>query len=356
MKHPRSLFAALALLCLGLADPACQEDTPIGSNGLSSTGGTAGTSSLGGGGGVSSQPSPTLIDGGAVACAQVEADIYAGCPAQPAGDGTACPVLRQVCDYQRDNGWSSCVCVAGSKGNTWSCYGLSAGYDCPLARPAHGAACGRDDWGRSCHYVRSLACTCDGDRERPHQRDIRCDCKKEAETWACANQGVAGATGTSADVPFDEAVCYRVPPPRPQPPIDESKAIKDLSDAEATAYCEWYVDLFRGDGPPPPRNPPRGFDAQGNALGYGFTSCEGGPLTGCLSTVPVDICVKSLRRKPCAATLRDLDDCVLSFRDDCNIVGGGCRAMAATPECSATLVRLDAPPRPSQSDCAVATR
>jgi hypothetical protein len=345
MNHSRT-----SVLLALLASIACDQRTPVGSIGTGGAGGSGGT------GGSKGGLPPASGSGGAGAGVCGTAPEAAGnCPAAISGE-TACPELHAVCDYQRDNGWMSCACVAGTKGNVWHCYGVSGGYDCPTTRPAHGATCGNDDFGRSCFYVRPLACTCGADRETPWVRNVQCDCRRDSGSWSCANQGAAGASGTAEQVgkPFDEAPCYGSTAALSRPPLDENMVVRDLAGADLDTFCNWYVELFRGSGPPPPRNPPGGFDGQGRALGYGFTAC-GSPINGCLPFVSADLCRQNLRRGPCDATLRDLDDCILTFRQGCQIVNQGCQALARAPGCSSTLVQLGVTAAPLP-ECSLPTR
>jgi hypothetical protein len=342
MNHSRSAAVLLALLSL----VGCDLRTPVGSNGSGGSGGSPSGSGVDAnpGNGGSSGSGGSSGGGGAVALCSAAPEPAPNCPAGPSGD-TACPQLHVVCDYQRDNGWYSCACVAGTQGNVWSCYGVGAGYDCPTTRPAHGSTCGNNDFGRSCLYVRPLACTCAADRETPWVRNVQCDCRRDSGSWSCANQGAAGASGTAEQVgkPFPEAPCYGTSSSAlPRPQLDENKIVKDLSDAELQTFCNWYVELARGSGPPPPRNPPLGFDAQGNALGYGYTICRS-PIGGCTPWVSADLCRQNVRREPCTATLRDLDDCLLTFHNSCQIVNQGCQALARAAGCSSTLVQLGSP-------------
>jgi hypothetical protein len=346
MNHSR-LAAVLYASVLTLV--ACDLRTPVGSNGTGGTGGTGGSGGSGGSGGNGGSGG-----GGAVASCSAAPETGANCPPAAPGE-TACPQLHAVCDYQRDNGWTSCACVAGTQGNVWRCFGVGGGYDCPTSRPGHGATCGNDDFGRSCFYVRPLGCTCAADRETPWVRNVRCDCRRDSGSWSCANQGAAGASGTAEQVgkPFQDAPCYGSSSASPRPPLDENKIVKDLSDAELQTFCDWYVELGRGSGPPPPRNPPGGFDAQGNAQGYGFTIC-GSPIGGCLPNVSAELCRQNVRRAPCAATLRDLDDCILTFHQSCQIVNQGCQAVARAASCSSTLVQLGN--HDTASGCSLPTR
>lgn len=140
--------------------------------------------------------------------------------------------------------------------------------------------------------------------------------------------------------PFPEAPCYGTGIDLPAPsgvPLD--KAINALSDAEATAWCQWMVAAERGDGPPPPRTPPF-LTNEGYPAGYAMRWCGFTGRAVCASFVPVDLCVKMLRLGDCPAPMRALEECYLSTLNSCEPVGGGCSELAARPECHQTFVQV----------------
>jgi hypothetical protein len=359
-------------------------DSPLGSQLAGGSGGApgssgAGSSGVGGASGSttgaagSTQPSSVVGSSGAYVCAASSADPYAGCPATLAGatQGEPCALPDgTVCDYQSTDGWQSCSCLSTIAGNRWSCAGSTAGGDCPLDRPAPGSTCNHGDYGRSCVYLRSLACTCPADRNAAERRSIVCTCDAAAQAWGCENIGGGGASGSDAaggsggsggvggsggaGGSFDESPCYGTGVTLPAPPVDESKIISALTDDEAATWCNWYVENNRGPGPLPPSSPPA-YDAQGFPTGWGFTYCgEGGDsTTTCFSAVPVAYCEKLLRLGPCDAPLKALDDCYLTMVNYCEEVGGGCAPLASYPGCAQTVVQLAPPATTPRFSCPV---
>jgi hypothetical protein len=374
----RSLFV-LSLFATATGPAGCRVDSPLGTEasgaaGASGTGGVPSTTGAGGAAGdatigtFSVQPSSIMRGDGTYVCAASPANPYLGCPATiaDAAQGQFCAApLGYVCDYQSPTGWQSCSCLATADGLRWSCAGASAGYDCPLERPAHGSACGPNDYGRTCSFLRSLACTCPADTNAAERRSITCTCDNTAHAWECQNGGRAGAPGSDAAggsggaggvgglAGFDESPCYGTGTTLPTPPLDETKIISALTDDEVTAWCRWYVETNRAGGPPPPMTPPA-YDAQGFPTGYGFTYCGSGgeSSSACFSTVPVAYCQKLMRLGPCDAPLKALDDCYLTMVNRCEEVGGGCAVLGSHPSCRQTVVQLG-PQVPGSTSCPV---
>jgi hypothetical protein len=287
---------------------------------------------------VSMQPVSIANGDGTYSCATASGDVYAGCPAQWPRDGQPCSPRRIVCDYPGTDGYQSCSCLPTAAGDQWQCTGVGYGYDCPVAQPADGSSCGSNDFGKQCDYLRPLPCTCDADRNVATRRAIVCSCTKAASAWSCASDGAGGAPGSG---PFDEAACFGPEPPLPaRPALDESKLIKDLTDDEVATWCNWFMNNNRGDGPPPPSQPPM-VDSHGIPSGWGFTSCGQMPAT-CVSMVPVSYCEQLMRYGSCDAPLGSLDDCYLTFFNHCEVVGNGCEDMGGRPSCRQTVVQLGA--------------
>jgi hypothetical protein len=235
---PAPALAGLAVLAAFavIATLGCRAETALGSAPPAGAGGGSAnvTSSLppadAGGGSAdvtSSVPSSTelstqtvaMSDGdGGYTCAPGPIDPYTGCPPDPTGarDSQPCSQpIGTVCDYQSTNGFMSCSCMPTAAGNRWECF-IGGGQDgCPLARPAHGSPCGPDDYGRICGYLRSLACTCDADRNEAGRRTIMCDCSKDLQEWACSNNGLAPSSApdlrSGTLPPFDESPCFGDP-------------------------------------------------------------------------------------------------------------------------------------------------
>jgi hypothetical protein len=120
--------------------------------------------------------------------------------------------------------------------------------------------------------------------------------------------------------------------------LNEDIIIKDMTDDQVAAWCTWFVNTNRGDGPPPPSTPPDLTD--GYPTGYGFISCTPGQTSECVTFVPETYCEKLLRYGACDLPLRALDDCYLSLHNECENVRDGCEEMGLDPKCRQTVVQL----------------
>lgn len=260
------------------------------------------------------------------------------CPSgAPPAHQTSCAAAGAVCDYTRDNGWTSCECRdAAAGGLNWECYNTVAGYDCPLRRPEDGAAC-PGEGGRFCAFVRDLGCTCPADRRSPEDRNVTCICDNKTELWRCRNE--PSSQSLTEGKPRSEKVCFGKAMDLSRLPIDENLLVMSLTDTDATAWCRWFVARNRGDGPPPPRQAPI-TNADGSVTGYAFVYC-GPPTNSCIAAVSEDVCLTSLRRRPCEAPLRALNDCYLTHLNQCERVGAGCEALRVAPGCLETVVQLN---------------
>jgi hypothetical protein len=253
---------SLLMLALALDSVACVAQSTLGTDPV----GAAGTPTV-----FTTQPVSIATPDGGFVCGPETGDVYAGCPADPSGaaDGTPCALpTRTVCDYQTGTSAVSCSCMPTAFGNRWS--GASIGdavADCPSVRPAHGASCGATDFGRTCNYLRTPACTCAADLNAPYRRGITCSCREDLGAWVCANDGQDGPlslpatpdAGASGGLPpFDESPCYGSPIALPAPPLDESKIINQLSNAEVAIWCGWYVAHNQDGGLAPASAPPWG--------------------------------------------------------------------------------------------------
>lgn len=178
---------------------------------------------------------------------------------------------------------------------------------CPLTVPTNGTTCA-DHAGRVCRYP-FLECTC-----------------KTGEAWDCAEPKYNSVFGL-LPVPV-EPLC-------PPANVDERQQVKDLSDEEALAWCQWFARPGgRADVPLNPKDPNdvSNFSA---AIAYPFD--EG----ICLPELPFSICVKNLRTQPCTATVRELDECLetISVLNGQGWVGRGCGPLLSNPTCNRIIVQ-----------------
>jgi hypothetical protein len=105
------------------------------------------------------------------------------------------------------------------------------------------------------------------------------------------------------------------------PSIDRGKAIADLTDAEAEAWCTWYAGLHWLGEPvaPPPADQP--VSADGTVAG------DTGLIWGvdprlpeesmCVTRLSIHQCVQNLRYEGCGATVGDLDACAEALVFEC---------------------------------------
>jgi hypothetical protein len=321
-------------LALAIESVACVAQSTLGTDPVGSGASTA----------VTTQPVSIAAPDGGLVCAPGTGDVYAGCPADPSGavDGAPCALpTRTVCDYQAGTGSGSCSCMPTAFGNRWSCASIGdAVADCPIVRPAHGASCGATDFGRTCNYLRTPACTCAADRNAPYRRGITCSCREDLGAWVCANDGQDGLMSLAATPdagagglpPFDESPCYGSPIALPAPPLDESKIINQLSNAEVALWCGWYVATNQGGGLAPAATPPWG--------GYAWCGGPDGLPGTCIADVPVAVCEQLVRLGSCQATVQALDDCYLTMVNECEVVGNGCETLKSFPSCQQTVVQI----------------
>jgi hypothetical protein len=227
-----------------------------------------------------------------------------------------------MCVWQDElnrNGYTACTCVASpSGGKAWSgCVGqgsLEYGKGkCPLTQPEPQSTC-NDYPASKCFYPFAT-----------------CACGDSGGTWSC-----------TANPKPD-------PSPREVKPLclpgtfNENKQVKDLTDAEARAWCAWYVNP-EGRLDPPPVLKPTDLDAAVADL-YGTTWTEMAGMPACIEMLPLELCLKNLRVHPCDATVAELDECVQTFlglSEDANgpgWVGHGCAPYLSHAACNQIIVR-----------------
>jgi hypothetical protein len=316
-KHPLSTAAGLLLALLACGCGEASSPAPAGAAG---DGGS---------------------DGAAQPAAYVTCDSSVprdpACPAGPPAHQGVCQPAGLACDYARHDGWDSCLCRDSGDGTTrWRCFAYSLQYDCPLVRPEHGATC-KGESGRQCAYLRNLGCTCDADRTLAPNRNVVCACDQGSETWRCENRPAFQSAAEAHKL--SERVCVGTAVNTTRPAVDETVSVASATDTEAGAWCKWFVSHMRGSGPPPPSQPPITLP-DGSVSGYSYLWCAS-PVSACVAGIPETLCLTSLRRKPCPATLGALTDCYLTLASKCETVGRACTAMRAAPECLETVVQLN---------------
>jgi hypothetical protein len=248
--------------------------------------------------------------------------LSANCPDVPA-DG-ACDVTENaICVWQdktRDKltgelnaGFTALGCYAWITGKEW--YGVvGAGTtggvnadQCPHQPPDTGSSCAGHE-GQICYYPLGSS--------------------------SCAVSGGNWAFSASAKVDSPPREIERLCPPVG---IDETKQVKDLSDAEVDAWCNWYGDP---SGTPRPAVSPN--DRPGFANDYVSIYLSMASSVGvCIDELPAALCAKNLRTQPCTATLAQLDDCIETARAGFapGWVGHGCAPLIANPTCPGVIAQ-----------------
>jgi hypothetical protein len=237
-----------------------------------------------------------------------------GCPASAPQHGDPCEIAEgDTCAYYWEDPaipgqtfYSECACRAfcGSSATElhWDCYrNIGASYmACPPEQPEDGSSCFGLK-GYECYYPTSVSC--------------RCPNEPNEDSWECASE--------ASPVPDHPSV------------VDEDKLVRDLTDEEREAWCAWYAPVEPGFPAPPELEPTAdGF--------YPDTGCNSsGDFLGCAVSRPTDLpasaCVANLALSTCEASVRELNDCVLSMRWF-EPAPFGCARYLDAPGCSGTLV------------------
>jgi hypothetical protein len=252
-------------------------------------------------------------------------------------DTTACAVPEwQSCGYwwQGVNGRplsASCTCFEKDRSTRlWHCTEYDADL-CPAgALPETGSDCSGLHR-TACVYPVQNECTCaDPNEAVPHP------------AWQCHDPLHAGnpAVAGLADLPMSAA-----------DGVPGDKEIKDLSDTEAAAWCNWFYKLYNGDvGVPIPE-----IDADGYIAAIGTVSGSTFFARACVPVPPpVEFCVMNLRVQPCEATVDELTDCVRTLHDNPGFGNlpspHGCGRFLEGAHCDGTIVQSFAAPASAAGD------
>lgn len=239
-----------------------------------------------------------------------------GCPETAPSNGDLCTIAEgEACAYYTDDTsigqtfYSECSCQAfcGSSATElhWNC-GRSIGaglVECPAEQPENGS---------SCFGLKGVECW--------YPKDVTCMCPTAADDsdWRCVNDAS--------------------PPAEHPDVVDEDRIVAEMSEAERAAWCAWYAMPPAPGFPEPPVLEP---DANGF---YPDTGCNASAdFLGCAVQRPTDLpaaaCAANLALSTCQATVRELNDCVLSMMRFTLSPGGCARYIDAG--CSGTLVISD---------------
>lgn len=273
---------------------------------------------------------PTYLDDCATDLKQALPRPEVDCPAQMVNDETPCDIPENAgCVWQLPNvedqtiGYGIASCYATLTGKRWRNYAFSGGpgplgvngENCPDWFPVAGSSCAGHA-GEICYYPA-----------------LSCSCAVDGASWSCEVD--PGTEGGPAYVGLPVEVKRLCPPDG----IDESKQVRELSEAEIVAWCNWHGDP---SGAPRPEviGDDRGTDGYAT---YGFNI----GYDVCLPEIPVELCVHNFHAvRQCTATLGDLDDCVETIRgggqnDRPAWVGHGCAPLLANPSCAGLVVSSD---------------
>jgi len=250
------------------------------------------------------------------------------CPAEIGNDMAPCDIpenaacVWQVIDLvEQRTGYGFAGCYATLTGTRWRNYVIGEvgpagenGEHCPDWLPEAGSSCSGHA-GEICYYP-AVSCSCAGD----------------SEVWACEPDPGMPGNPPLHGLPLE---VQRLCPPEG---LDESKQIKDLTEAEVLTWCNWHGDP---SGEPRPEviddRGSDGYATWGFNIGYEL----------CLPQIPVELCVRNFRALPeCTATLGDLDDCVETIRGSHQNerpawVGHGCVPLLTHPSCEGLIVSDD---------------
>lgn len=233
-----------------------------------------------------------------------------GCPATPPDNEQACEAEEGLtCAYYYDQpgapaqtNYSECACRAFCGGDMkWDCYRNTGGgvSECPATQPEQGSGCFGFK-GVECYYPATVTCSCPREGADPQ--------------WRCGQEAPPAVAHPSV--------------------IDEDKIVGELTAAERAAWCAWYAPVEPGF--PQPRLLPANEDGY-----YPYTGCATGTSLGCNYTLPMGLparaCEANLALSSCAATVFELNDCVLSLRNQ-TPSPFGCARYLDSPGCSGTLV------------------
>ena len=270
-----------------------------------STTASTSASSAGSGGGTTSATSGGMSTGSGTPseCGQTAPSGPTECPPEwtsEVNDKMPCAMPPgTTCAYAQPNGWQACTCGCTTE-NEFSCYGEFGGPNCPASPPATGSSCA-STLGISCPYYPDTMCTC--------LQNGTWQCMDDFNDWPCASPSPVN-TSPSGVVP--------------------DALVKDLSDADRTAWCSWYMNAFPPGGQLPPDYPAEN--------GYAWGGATMGCSVGCVQHLKVEHCVQNLGLGACAATLGELEDCVRTIMNSCQLVGHGCGPLHACG-CDTTIVQ-----------------
>jgi hypothetical protein len=237
------------------------------------------------------------------------------CPSAQPVHGTSCSAaLGRTCAYYTPSQGASiynfCDCLPATETITlWSCVDNGAtGTNCPSTQPEEGSSCAAANG--PCQYPRHTTCTCAS--------------PSSGDEWHCQNPD---------EPPLSDGTHPTT--------LDETKRVRDLTDADRQAWCEWYgvvqYAVYRPPNSLPAETPlsPAGYTTNtACSFSYSGFACSGAmPLS-----LPISYCKGNLGLSQCDAPVSELSDCVLTMQRECRPSPFGCALYLRARGCSGTIV------------------
>ena len=256
------------------------------------------------------------------------------CPESLPDDESVCDVSEgQYCTYLYDRDSTANDAVSQSCG-CWLASGDSMRWDCGEPQGAEGCPNAEPENGSDCSGMNGVHCAFPANRT--------CDCgppnpSATSMNWFCESGG-----------PVQE-------PPFGPPGLDPTTPVAELTDADRSAWCDWYSDTVHGPGAPDRADP---VDSNGyTASGWLF-----GSRPECLACVPLvsrASCAANLALSSCESPVGALTDCVLTVHDVCTPAPHGCAPYFDAPNCDGTMLvtrPADVEPTSGNSSCSIRVR
>jgi hypothetical protein len=155
-----------------------------------------------------------------------------------------------------------------------------------------------------------------------------CGCRDEGLFSCDRNNSWGGPCPASPPTPGSAS---NAPPPSC---IAADQPVKDLSDADMQAWCQWYLDTW-----PPGNKPEPKFVSIENGYVWGGASTARHDPFMCIQHLSVEYCKANLQISQCDATLGQVEDCVRTLWNGTMLVGYGCTPLQQCG-CESTIVQF----------------
>jgi len=219
-----------------------------------------------------------------------------GCPAQYATDLQPCFVVETgICVWNEASRYDECQCLLDWNGQKrFSCFSQVTGPNCPETVLVAGADC-FGSVGGFCFSPLHRTCVCD-------------DHETGSFTWECGEGFYTGAPDSGPEG------------------VEPTRTVKDMTDTEAQAWCEWFVAAF--------------IIPNGGQPSYGWTRSGKPPHEACVYGLTAEQCVSSLQKSSCGALVSELSDCIMTVASGGLPHPYGCGRYLGNPECRGVVVNL----------------